>query len=336
LISAPSTEDHPTVLADWLELQALASRDQQARILSLSDLKDITQDSEAEDIADFDADVDAIVSRVTSEIQNRIEILGESYPFRINDDGTLLTLENTHPVGPAVYIFCLLMSHITHSPLLEDFDLATEAQTGRNIFQICATLSAAGWCDGPAVSFGWPRLDQTGFAAKLEQTYAAFGDGKPRATPLPGAAPHIKDGGIDVIAWRPAVDHLPGTFYLLGQVASGHNWKTKTVLKDIDSFHWAWFEIQPTSQATGAMFVPFCVTDPSDADNSINQDILISRMQFITKEFGNFIYRYRLPFYAARAPIVFSQGHSVEGLAEFGRVREWNNALRDRLTEVVV
>jgi hypothetical protein len=334
LISAPSIEDHPTVLADWLELQAFASKDNQVTIFSLKDLKDITQDREAEDIADFDSETDAIVSRVTSEIHNRMQILGASYPFRTNDAGTLLSLGDPSPIGPAVYIFCLLMSHVSKSPLLENFDLTTEAKIGRNLFQICATLSAAGWCEGPAVSFGWPRLDRTGFAAKLEQTYAAFGDGRSRAAPLPAAPEHIKDGGIDIVAWRPTIDHLPGTVYLLGQVASGHKWKEKTVLKDIGLFHWAWFDIQPTSAAVGAMFVPFCVTDAGD--DSADQDFLISKMQFITKEFGNFIYRYRLPHYAARAPAVFAQGNNVEGLAEFGRIREWVNAFRDRLREAEV
>jgi hypothetical protein len=338
LISAPSTEDHPAILADWLELLALSSPKRESSILSLSDVNDITQDTEAEDIGDFDAAIEAIISRVTTEIEDRVKCLQTAYPFRINDAGTLLTVTDTIDIGTAVYLFCLLMSHVSHSPLLGNFDLTNEAQTGRDVFQICATLSAAGYCDGPAVSFGWPRRDRSGFAAKLAETYNSFGDGTPRAIPLPGAPEHIKDGGIDVIGWRTARDGLPGTFYLLGQAASGYNWHTKTVLKDIDNFHWAWFEVQPVSQATGAMFVPFCITDTGESASDVaDQALLISKMQFIAKEFGHFIYRYKLPFYAGKALALSAAGTTpIEGLDEATRIHNWVNGFRARLLRAAV
>jgi hypothetical protein len=333
LISAPSTEDHPTVLADWLEMLAIASPERQSNILSLAEVRDITQDTEAEDVADFDAGNDAIISRVTTELEHRIKLLNSAYPFRINEAGSLLKMQNGLGTGATIYLFCLLMSHVSNSSLLERFDLSTEAQTGRDIFQICATLSAAGFCEGAAVSFGWPRLDRTTFAEKLVQTYTTFGDGRPRAVPEPGAPEHIKDGGIDVIAWRPPRDRLPGTIYLLGQVASGHRWQDKSVLKDIDTFHWAWFEVQPTSQSIGAMFVPFCITDTGEsAGDFAEQELLISKMQFITKEFGNFLYRYRLPFFADRVARLNAEGVTpIEGFSEVGRIIEWVNAFSARL-----
>jgi hypothetical protein len=338
LISAPSTEDHPAILADWLELLALSSPKRESSIRSLSDVMDITQDAEAEDIGDFDAAIEAVISRVTTEIEARVKYLEAAYPFRINSVGTLLTLREDIDLGSAVYLFCLLMSHVSRSSLLENFDLTSEAQAGRDIFQICATLSAAGYCDGPAVSFGWPRRDRSAFSAKLAETYVSFGDGTPRALPLPAAPDHIKDGGIDVIGWRPARDGLPGTFYLLGQVASGHNWHTKTVLKDIDSFHWAWFEVQPVSQHAGAMFVPFCITDTGEsAYETADQAFLISKMQFIAKEFGHFIYRYKLPFYASKAPGLGATGTSpIEGLDEVPRIYNWVNEFRTRLLTAAV
>jgi hypothetical protein len=335
LISAPSTEDHPAILADWLELQAFSSSQRQANILSLSDVIDITQDIEAEDIADFDAAVEAIISRVTTEIQLRAKCLETAYPFDVNNNGTLLSLSENLNTGAAVYLFCLLMSHVSSSSLLEEFDFEEEAKKGRDIFQICATLSASGYCDGPAVSFGWPRRDRSAFAAKLAETYASFGDGRPRATPELAAPQHIKDGGIDIIGWRPARNGLPGTFYLLGQVASGRNWKSKSVLKDIADFHWAWFELQPASQPTGAMFVPFCITDTDEAAaDRAEQDFLISKMQFIAKEFGDFIYRYKLPFFAGKAPALSAAGMTpIEGIREIPLIHEWVNDLRTRLAK---
>lgn len=37
-------------------------------------------------------------------------------------------------------------------------------------------------------------------------------------------SPMVKDEEIDVIAWKPREDKTPGTYYLLGQVASGDKW----------------------------------------------------------------------------------------------------------------
>jgi hypothetical protein len=332
MISAPSPEEHPAILADWLELQAIASASSQARVLSLADIRDLTQDYESEDVADFDAGSDAVIGRVTSEIIARREALRGAYPFKLDDSGKLLCLECNDGLGEVVYLACLFMSHVTKSSLLDKYDLAANAQSGRDVFQVCSTLAAAGWCQGPAISFGWPRRDQSAFGEKLVEAYGLFGDGTPRKEPLPGASPHIKDGGMDVIAWRLMPDKLPGTVYLLGQVASGHNWRDKTVIKDIDPFHWAWFEIAPSSLAQGAMFIPFCVTDASETEEFEEQEVLISKMQFLAKQFGQFQYRYRLPFFADHATHLNSQGvKPIEGLDAIDSVKDWVKEFKAKL-----
>jgi hypothetical protein len=332
MISAPSSEEHPAVLADWLELQAVASEFAHSRILAIADIRDITQDEESEDVADFDAGSDAIIGRVTSELIARKAALKEAYPFTVDDSGRLLSLGNHDRLGSVVYLACLFMSHVTKSALLDKFDLTANAQSGRDVFQICSVLAAAGWCEGPAISFGWPRRDRTNFATKLSETYKLFGDGTPRSTPLPAAPARIKDGGIDVIGWRLTHDGLPGTVYLLGQVASGHNWKDKSVLQDIEHFHWAWFDVAPASSATGAMFVPFCITEVEEFDGFEEQEVRASKMQFLTKQFGIFEYRYRLPLHADRANALHASGiHPIEGLPEINRVEQWVNEFKEKL-----
>jgi hypothetical protein len=333
LLSAPSAEEHPAILADWLELQALSSANRQARILSISDIKDITQDAEAEDVADFDAETDGLIGRVTAEILRRATALSNAYPFQVNESGTLLTWTEPSTVGGTVYLFCLLMCHVSKSCLLDSNDLSAEAREGRNLFQICATLAAAGLCQGPSFSFGWPRADGTTFSEKLREVYAVFGDGTPRAVPLAAAPQAIKDGGIDVISWRPTPDGLPGTFYVLGQVASGNNWAEKTVLKDIEKFHWAWFDVAPATPVQGAMFVPFCITDSPEVGGDYDeQEFLVSRMQFIAKEFGHFVYRYRLPILAHSARRLADEGVTpIEGLDRLANISDWIEAFVRRL-----
>jgi hypothetical protein len=326
MISAPSIEEHPAVIADWLELTAIAAQSGQSRIFAIADVRDITQDEESEDVGDFDAGNDAIIGRVTTEIISRKEALQDAYPFEVDPSGRVLSVVNGNAdrLGGLVYLACLFMSHVNKSVLLEQFDLASNAQAGRSVFQICSVLAASGWCGGPAISFGWPRLDRSNFAAKLSETYKLFGDGTPRKEPLAAAPAHIKDGGIDVIAWKQTQDGLPGTVYLLGQVASGLNWKDKSVLTDIDSFHWGWFEVQPASPPTGAMFMPFCITDPEETGDFTEQEVRVNRMQALTKQFGIFQYRYRLPLHADQAIAVHAAGvRPVEGFAEIGLIERW-------------
>ena len=63
-----------------------------------------------------------------------------------------------------------------------------------------------------------------------------FGDGTPVETPRPASPDQVKDDGIDVIAWQPSPDGLAGTHYLLGQSASGDNWKDKSIKSDSEHY----------------------------------------------------------------------------------------------------
>lgn len=238
----------------------------------------------------------------------------------------MLTLKGTMDLGDIVYLFCLMVPHGAGSAILDGslfLDMMTPA---RELFQVCATLCAAGVCLGPSISFGWPRTDRSSFAAKLATTYGAFGEGKPRSQPLPGAPPHIKDGGIDVIAWTPSIDGRPGKFYLLGQAASGRKWKEKSMVEDVRLFHWAWFDVAPTSQPTPAMFIPFCVLDDDTSDDEL---VAGSTFDWLVQKFGQVHYRYRIPFYAALAPIVSARGIGpIERLEDISKIHEWVEAFQ--------
>jgi len=332
-LSAPSHEDHPTVLADWIELKALSSEYGRAEISLIRSIIDISQDHEAEDIGDYDAFEDAIVARVAAEFSARQKIIGEAYPFVISDGGSVLKLRDEVQLGGTVYLFCLIMSHAAGTTILPRTVLDGLVDKARDLFQICATLCAAGWCDGPAISFGWPRPDRTKFSEKLAQVFELFGDGKPRAVPPPAAPQHIKDGGIDVIAWRHVPDRMPGTLYMLGQVASGQNWKEKSVLTDIRVFHEMWFEIRPASPCSGAMFIPFCIdAPPEESGEFTEQERLFDKMRWLTTEFGILFYRYRVAHYAARAQQLCDRSISpIERIDDVPLIQAWIRECRNRL-----
>ena len=124
------------------------------------------------------------------------------------------------------------------------------------MFQVCACLAAGGYTAGEVVSFGFPRPTGTAFLPALRATYERFGAGSVKQSVPPGFPVATKDDGIDVIAWRDHPDRMPGKLYLLGQCASGVDWRTKSVVDRIEPFH-GWFTELPARHYLPSMFIPF-------------------------------------------------------------------------------
>ena len=97
----------------------------------------------------------------------------------------------------------------------------------RRHFQYVATAAIAAEIGGPAWSFGYPRPDGAGFIGKLSEIRAVLKDGSVGADPASPAAP--KDDQVDVFAWREQRDGLPGFLLVAAQVATGKDWKDKSI-----------------------------------------------------------------------------------------------------------
>jgi hypothetical protein len=310
-LSIPEFDAGPRLQADWLELAAFLSESGRVLVTELVNQQDLDQDQEPEDFGDLDELLEDIASKVTAEVDRRRHDLGNAYPFELNDDGEVFSLIEEWNVGQAIYLFCLIMSHAPKSRLVPrdyapDDDQLIEA---RDLFQVCSTLAAAGHTGGPAFSIGSPRIDGTAFLAKLDEIWEVYGDGVPQDEPPPGVPPQHKDEGIDVISYWPERDGKPGHGYLLGQVASGKDWKRKSVRPDLAAFL-RWFKLVPAAPAHAAIFIPFSVDDEA-----------VGRY---TMSHGYVAHRLRLPRHAGRAPSLSDSGISpIERLDEIGRVYAW-------------
>ena len=275
-LSSPVFDAPPDVQADWLELAAFLSASGRSRLDDLIGQQDLEWNQEPADFGETDEVLTDIVANVVAEVERRAHDLEGAYPFSMTEDGSSLVLTKEWSLGNAVYLFCLIIAHAVRSELVS-LELAPDDASLRaawDIFQVCATLAAAGRCDGPSYSIGWPRPDKTGFLEKLKQVWAHFGDGKPREVPLPGTPNQIKDEGVDVIAWWPERDEQPGQGFLIGQVASGHDWKDKSIRPHLERFLNEWFCVQPVSLAPPNSFYPVHGTPRSDAT-----DILDARLR---------------------------------------------------------
>jgi len=269
------------------------------------------------------ADDDAFLDVLTDELAERSNALDGAYPFSIASTGLTLSLKQDLSIGDVVYLFCLLLTNSREGEILSNVWAPAIDNQVRDLFQACSTVAAAGKVQGCAISFGWPRPDDNPpFLQKLHEVYERFGEGEPVPEPRPGASPWAKDEEIDVIAWCPTLDGAAGTFYMLGQVASGDNWEAKSIKGGpIDYFHHTWFNLLPASDPTPSIFIPHAV--PPFAEGSRRD-----RIHLLTARYGIIFDRLRLPHFASVGQQLAAANAEllIERVADMQQIEPWVQA----------
>ncbi len=342
-ISSPDQTATRSVIADWLELIATLLPRGAAGKSDLFGILDFLEDKAAESPSvdaetgdPLDRDIleeqrQSQLADVFDELAYRAQILGVSYPFSLDETRGLLTRNFAglpSDPGHVVYLFCLVTTALrTKQITLESEKLTKELQQDiPNAFQACACIAAGGYMGGSVASFGFPRASGTGFHEALRGVYKRFGAGVVTDSEnLPEGLPtQQKDGGIDVIAWRDLPDRMPGKLYLIGQCASGSNWREKSVVPYIDQFHGAWFTQAPAKNSFPAMFIPFPLQhdlDPPRSGPFIK--VLHNKFWFDEMQFGIVFDRLRITSLASQYMVAPIGDGEVEGVTEFKDVQDW-------------
>jgi hypothetical protein len=333
MLAVPDDPNNRAMIADWLELMAVASSDRRVSFEALVSAIARGEEAQEEDIAEEDAAEDRLILDAQEEVSRRQGTVGDAYPFRIDEKGRNLVFERPRSGAGAVYLFCLFLSHaFERSIIIRKRDAPSVTNSVRDLFQACATVAAGGFVRGPAYSFGSPRPDHSSFLKALKQVYRSFGDGTPNSVPRPAAPRNVKDDGVDVIAWRRSPDGLPGTQYLVAQVASGADWVNKSVAADRKHFHKYWFERTPGSVPTDAMFTPFELEPEAPNSNASYRELLVDHMQDKCYRFGHLFYRDRIAFHFAEGSRLIEEGETqIEGYKKLPKIVKWVDNYSKRL-----
>ena len=309
------------LVADYLELAAFSATDASVRT---SDLVNAASLAAAEDHVDVDSEMqngeEEIVSCAVARIADRIRVLRQAaYPFALDAGGDVLTCElQEQSAGHAVYVVSLVLSHLRSvSSVLDGSGFHPDEQETRRLrtlFQYCATAALAAEVRGPAWSFGFPRPDGTGFIEKLTHIWGQLADG--RVEVQTGAPNSPKDDQVDVFAARPYPDRLPGFLLAAAQVATGKNWKEKSLKGHISGFWARWFASRPVTEALVYMIVPFARPDDQFVD-----DVRVT---------GNVLHRLRVPGRVAEAEQLAQAGVMIEGYDRLAEVMRWVADYRNR------
>lgn len=287
--STPPIEGTISNIADWVELKVLSSSFLAYNLPDILSLTEQYEDEENENIGEQDHTKEDLESRIVEEIAHRKTVLGDSYPFDLkNSDREIYLNMAISNIGQWIYLYCLIISHRKADTVNEtEFNLSN---ADRDLLQIASIYAAVGHF-GKAISFGFPRPDQSGIINALKKAFNQVGEGRTVSRIKLGSSPFIKDGEVDIIAWQDMNDRLPGKKFLLGQVATGSNWQDKSIKGVIEHFFFTCFDEKPVSTPISGMFIPFCIDE--EYNGSRHQV-----MTTLTSQFGIIYNRLRLPYYA--------------------------------------
>jgi hypothetical protein len=314
MICAPPDKGTSNDFADWLELQAFGSPGGTAPLADINEAYEIEEDVEPDELDKENVELERRLQMLVTALDERAKVMGETYPFARDPEGIRITLKPELTPGGFAYLFCLVVSNSSKGGFLAgDGGCVPDMDEARKLFQICATVSAAGHARGPSFSVGWPRPDSSDFIAKLKGVYDLFGDGKVYDEVPPGAPDQVKDDEIDVISWTHAFGTKPPLGYFLGQAASGANWDGKSLKGSIDTFHGTWFSQQPASKADFGIIIPYILPTEADAmdeprNDHEDQEEIEGELRRRSLDFGKLLFRHRVARFVDEGNKLAAQG----------------------------
>lgn len=315
-----SPNDHD-IAADFLELSAFFAAEKYALTQSIVDALELAADDDFKTVEEEISKREEVASSASMAISDRARVLGQSYPFNISQDGRVVSceLQNlTH--GQTAYLVSLILSNLSSvTPLLGGSGMHpadTEVTLLRQYFQYYATAALAAEVGGQAWSFGFPRPDHSGFLTKLEEIWSVFKDGT--VSPEEGEVPlNPKDDEVDIFAGRVHADGLPGFLFAVAQVATGANWRGKSLRNHLDHvFFQRWFGRQPATPPLPYHIIPFARPREGFRDD--------------VRMLGNVLHRLRVPSRVEEAQGLRDRGVFIEAYDTLDEAREWVGAYATR------
>lgn len=274
-ISAPDSGLSRAEAADWFELEALIAGPVGYSLASLVGALELQEHSDGllEDeggvVEDeiLESKYDAFSEELLRELEWRSLTLGPLYPFQIARSGpgwSLVrgrALDATSRAAHEVYLVCLLISGLRYH-FIEGSDATSFWDSAPRVFQIVSHQISRGLVGGTSSFWlAWPRPERDDFAPALRRLVGELGVGKVRESAPPSQQGRTKDAGIDVVAWRSFADGRPAPIVSYGQVASGRDWRDKSVETTLESHFHHWMTERPVTHFVPAIYIPFMQHD---------------------------------------------------------------------------
>jgi hypothetical protein len=211
-------------IADWIELAILAGGQKGNANHKIQ--------SWASDWANL---TELQVASGLKAMERRSNLLGPRYPFQVNEFAVIFD----QSMEVSIYTYLLL---ITRPGTSVSWQSPVPTQEESDLFEEVVALSLKDYLGEPAeaIPFGWPSK----FGRPAEFPLAIEWIAGKMGLKLGGAfrPPRRKDGGVDVVAWKPFKDRRSGFPIYLVQCTLQKEYVSKS--RDIDLRIWAgWLEM---------------------------------------------------------------------------------------------
>ena len=213
-------ERDPVKGADWLEAQTVYSRRGFAHKDDIVDAAlgsgDLIEDEDQGDHGlaspthDRSLAAQRLADNTSMEIERRIELCGELYPFSFSR-GRLVWRERDKWADP--YIVCLLVS---------DRDQYKPGDDAGKVFEHLTTLAVGAFLDGDAIRFGAPRDTMPSPITEAVAELAALTASQAKSGWE--LRPRDQDIGLDVVGWKTFPDRHNNGLQIYAQCATGEGW----------------------------------------------------------------------------------------------------------------
>lgn len=279
MISVPVASDSTEDVADWIELQAIKSRERQASLETVVRVVRRGGSTDAVEAARGDPGSETsqrVAEEAFIEIENRGRACGpsEAYPFEI--ESGLIRLKKRWQSSP--YITLLLLS-------------ATTPTGGHNgtavLFERICRYAALEYLGGAvnyadALRFGSPRrAPHARLHQAVDNLCARLAEGG--GCRQPHKANHNGDDGLDIVAWRPFPDLNEGKLVAFGQCAAGAvGWEAKLSELDGEKFAQKWFRQMLVTKPVRLFFLPRRVPRERWENAGIDGGILFDRCRIVS------------------------------------------------------
>jgi hypothetical protein len=250
-------------LADWLEAKAiLEDQSKISRSRLRRQLRELFPSDEAE--------LEIRLELIYQEMRRRRQVAGEIYPFVEYETGTGMKLTGLEGSLPYVFLLCLSVS--------EPLRAEKRQQEVEYLFDLVVMEALHNYLSGNSevIHFGWPPTGARPKSFCKAVPWLAQELGIPTGKGVVRTV--SKDGGLDVVAWKPFRDDREGFVAILAQCTIKEDWfdKAKDIVKDV----WRGY-IDFGKDPTSCLAVPFVVPMSFDKWDELRRTVtfLLDRLR---------------------------------------------------------
>ena len=273
---SPSGNAPPHEIADYVEM--CCWRDSTVSVMDVrKDLGRLNENDHSDGVQET-SDVEDKVGYAFHEIENRERMCRGGYPFYLDENGTLYrndSHENDREASrrATVYLFLLLATRLNMKTHRQHAEI-----DGTLLFEYLSAETARSYFGERAESYVFGTSHPGSFRDKIDELCRLMGEGG--GFESQDGTSRIKDGGLDVVAWKHFEDRAIGKLIGFGQCKTGTSYADNWSILYPDIFVKTWMD-GPVVQSIRMFFVAEALSRSSWRKPAMAAGLLFDRCRII-------------------------------------------------------